>query len=1087
MLLIRGDSSSYVLDIEKNIWSRPGYIGIPYSDGDGVENRIAEVIDQATDITVLSAELRQHCIDWPSLYHLSGTRANILRPFDASLKGDILEIGSGCGAITRYLGESGANVVALEGSPRRAAITRSRTRDLENVTVLAEKFDQFQSDSRFDVITLIGVLEYANLFTTSENAALGMLQHVRSLLKPDGKLIIAIENQLGLKYFAGAPEDHLGQPMYGIEGRYAANQPQTFGRAVLTGLLKEAAFATSEFLAPFPDYKLPVSILTAEGLSNKSFDGAALAWQSVRRDPQLPSSTNFSLELTWPEIFKNELALEMANSFLVVASTLQQQIIKSGILGYHYSTDRAPQYCKETVFEQTNGNMIMVNYHNLIDREQDDRTNQIISFTGVQKAPYVEGKSLWFEFVKIVTCDGWSFEEVGFFIQRYVNLLAVIANQKGYSIGKLQLADKLPGDFFDVTPQNIIVNHIGQPSVIDPEWSLANDIEVGLLLFRSLLWGTGSVCFGKHSMGETFPRRTFIKSALAAGGYSLTGYDFMRFAELESIIQQQVTGRSSREFLNRWLEQPLLTSVTGRDEQLANLSQLIAKRDGQIAELQQEITEIYESTSWRLARSIREIKSALMPLSKNFKLGRLAGFTHSLWFNKLLRQTYKGLPLPWHIKQRLKDIYLCRPGAWEVNHKEVFQLDTNRDALSLVAESAKQFNPTDPWVLVIDVRIPTPDQDSGSVRMSAILRLLVEMGFRITFVSDSEKHLPHYRKALEKQGIDILYGSGAAHRHLAAVGGKYHFVLLSRPETAFQYLPYVRAYALYSEVIYDTVDLHWVRFEREMLISGDRALLDAVASFRRIELFNCACADLVLAITDDEKDHLLAEQPNATVAVLPNIHEIFSPKKSFAQRRGLLFVGSFWHKPNEDAVIFFAKNIFPRIREKIPSVIFYIIGSNMPSSVGSLRSANVEPLGFVADVASYFESCRIFVAPLRFGTGMKGKVGQSMSHGLPVVSTQVGAGGMGLRHEKHLLITDDPDDFADLVVRLYNDETLWHRLSAAALTHLDTNYSPAAALKRMTKIFTKTQNESTRNRGHDDGGTISSCSTSSTTTKASYE
>lgn len=1107
-------TSVYIADAKSGIWSRPGYIGIAYSDGDEVEDRIAEAIDRATDITVLSAELRQHCIDWPSLYHLSGTRANILRPFDASLKGDILEIGSGCGAITRYLGESGANVLALAGSPRRATITRSRTRDLENVTVLAEKLDQFQSDYRFDVITLIGVLEYANLFTASENPALAMLRHVRSLLKPEGKLIIAIENQLGLKYFAGAPEDHLGQPMYGIEGRYAADQPQTFGRAVLAGLLEKAGFAVAEFLAPFPDYKLPVSILTTEGLSSQRFDGAALAWQSVRRDPQLPSSTNFSLELTWPEIFKNGLALDMANSFLIVASTLQQQIVKSGILGYHYSTDRAPQYCKETIFEQTAENMIAVNYHNLIDREQDDRTNQIISFTGVEKAPYVEGKSLWFEFVKIVTCDGWSFGEVGLFIQRYVNLLAVIASQKGYSIGKLQLADKLPGDFFDMTPQNIIVNHVGQPHAIDPEWVLADEVEVGLLLFRSLLWGTGSVCFGKHSTGDLFSRQTFIKLALAAAGYAPTGDAFVRFAELESVIQQQVTGRSSREFLIRWLEQPLLTSIPKNDEQLASLSQLIAKhdeqltslsqliakrdgqiaslsqliakRDGQIAELQQEIAEIYESTSWRMTGPIREIKSALMPLSKNLTPVKSARFTRSLWFNKLLRQTYKSLPLPWHIKKRLKEIYLSRPGAWKVNHKDVFQLDKNRDALPLVAASAKQFDPTDPWVLVIDLRIPTPDRDSGSVRMYAILRLLVEMGFRITFVSDSEEQLPDYREALEKQGIDILYGSGAAHSHLATVGGRYHFVLLSRPEIAFQYLPYVRAYALYSKLIYDTVDLHWVRFEREMLISGDRALVDVIASFRRIELFNCACADLVLAITDDEKDHLLAEQPDAKVTVLPNIHEIFFPKAPFAQRRGILFIGGFWHKPNEDAVIFFVKNIFPRIKEKIPDVVFYIIGSNMPPSVESLRSANVAPLGFVPDIAPYFESCRIFVAPLRFGAGMKGKVGHSISYGLPIVATRIGAEGMGLQHEKHLLIADDPDDFAGLAVRLYNDEALWRRLSTAALTHLDTNYSLAAARKRMIEIFPKTRNELNRDESRDDSTMIPRCSTSSTAARAPY-
>ncbi|HQV89713.1 MAG TPA: class I SAM-dependent methyltransferase, partial [Nitrosomonas sp.] len=207
--------AGYILDSETNVWSRSNYDGIAYSDGDEVEQRIAQVVDTATDLSVLSSELRSHCTDWPTKYHLSGVRANILRPFECSLQGDILEIGAGCGAITRYLGECGAEVLALEGSPRRAAIARSRTRHMSNVTVTADKFDQFQIDQQFDVITLIGVLEYANLFGADDASALTMLERVRSLLKPNGQLIIAIENQLGLKYFAGAPEDHIGQPMYG--------------------------------------------------------------------------------------------------------------------------------------------------------------------------------------------------------------------------------------------------------------------------------------------------------------------------------------------------------------------------------------------------------------------------------------------------------------------------------------------------------------------------------------------------------------------------------------------------------------------------------------------------------------------------------------------------------------------------------------------------------------------------------------------------------------------------------------------------------------------------------------------------------
>ena len=464
-----------------------------------------------------------------------------------------------------------------------------------------------------------------------------------------------------------------------------------------------------------------------------------------------------------------------------------------------------------------------------------------------------------------------------------------------------------------------------------------------------------------------------------------------------------------------------------------------------------------------------------MPLSK-YAISGLTVFTRSIWFNKLLRQTYKRLPLPWHIKQRLKKIYIRLPGAWEIRPKDVFRFG-KLEALPQVAISAKQFDVASPLVLFVAHLLPTHSNDDlDSVRILAIVRLLREMGFGITFISDSENYPPHHQNAMEKDGINVLHGFDATRSHLAQNGGKYHFVLLSGPEVAFRYLPYVRAYALYSKLIYDTVDLHWVRFEREMQISGDRALLDVITQFRRIELYNTACADLVLAIADEEKTRLLIEQPDAKVTTLPNIQEIIPPKTPFGQRRGLLFIGDFWHKSNEDAVTFFVKNILPRITEKIPDLVFYIIGSNIPPSIESLRSPNVEPLGSVPDITPYFESCRIFVAPLRFGTGMKGKVGCSVSHGLPAVATRIGAEGMDLRHEKHLLIAEDPENFADMVVRLYNDEALWRRLSAESLMHLATNYSLAATRERMIDIFVRTHDESSRGGCHEDNNAIPACS-----------
>lgn len=648
----------YAFNVERGIWSREGYVGIRYNDGDEVERRLAAIIDDASDITVFSPELQAKCTDWPSLYHLSSTRANILRPFAGELAGDVLEVGAGCGAITRYLGESAARILALEGSFRRAGIVRSRTRDLKNVTVLAEKFDQFQSNQQFDLITLIGVLEYANLFTSGENPPLAMLQRARSLLKPEGKLIIAIENQLGLKYFAGAPEDHIGRPMYGIEGRYEPDQPKTFGRAVLEELLIETGFCTTEFLAPFPDYKLPVSILTEEGLNNSQFGGAVLAWQSVKRDPQLSANLNFSLELAWPEIFKNRLALDLANSFLVMASLSAQKVTKPGILGYHYSTDRAVEYRKETIF-QRDDKRITVNYHLLHTKhEYSSKTsteiNRIVNFVCLEETAYTEGKPLWFEFVKIVSRDGWLIEEVGFFIRRYVDVISTIVKRKECSIELCQLTDKLPGYFFDLTPQNIIINQTEQPVPINTEWSLKGDIELGLLLFRSLLWSTASVFFGENSSGKQFSRREFIKSALALAGFRVTDDDFKRFIELEAIVQLQVTGYLPQDFLNRGLDQKLPVRMAGHDdkqtvhlkEKLSKLEEKITYLEHSLAIRDEQITAFYRSTSWRitspLRSAIRHLKRVrrIAPLPDRAALRSVKSYISHYSIRQQVRSTY---------------------------------------------------------------------------------------------------------------------------------------------------------------------------------------------------------------------------------------------------------------------------------------------------------------------------------------------------------------------------------------------------------------------------------------------------------------
>ena len=606
----------YKLDPINNIWTSPGCASIATGDAGGDELRIAAIIQQAMDISVLSTELRQQCTDAHLLYHLGSARANIMRPFEPGLSGDILEVGSGCGAITRYLGECGANVLALEGRSGRAAIARARTLDLDNVVVLAEKFERFQCAHQFDVITLIGILENASQCMAGESPAQAMLARALSLLKPSGILIIAIENQLGLKYFAGAAEERFDQSMIGIEGRYRKGQPQTFGRKVLTDMLAQAGFAAQEFFAPFPDYKHPRSILTEQGFSNKNFDAAAFAWQSVKHDLQMPAYCNFSMELAWPAIFDNGLGLDVANSFLISATPDIQPSNVKAILAYHYTVDRLPAYCKETVFALSDNGTVRVNYRRLgaVNKSVGQGNNSLLRFTLPDADDYVIGKPLSLEFIRIVTQDGWSIDQVAGFVCRYLSIIATFAGSAGIQVSMASPYAELPGDFFDVIPQNIIMLGPDSPYSIDNEWHLAKPIEIGHLLLRALFSALNAITrFGLPVSCAGMTRNQFIDNVFNAVGLNLQEQDYDRYLTIEKQVQQSVSGCAASESLNWENDQPLMVlnlskALTERDAQIDKLNREAVERDRQvIASLRAdaELKQVLQSTSWKITKPLR--------------------------------------------------------------------------------------------------------------------------------------------------------------------------------------------------------------------------------------------------------------------------------------------------------------------------------------------------------------------------------------------------------------------------------------------------------------------------------------------------
>lgn len=239
-----------------------------YSDGNQAQQYILHVIKESPDITLNSESLAAAIKDWPSEYHLSPTRANLLKPFTLGENKRILELGSGCGALTRILGELGHSVHAVEGARDRALITAERCRDLDKVKVFNANFNEIEFENKFyDFILLIGVLEYSALFLNDKSLSPGqalsqILGTLKTKLKKDGALIIAIENKLGFKYLSGCTEDHTGIEYESILDYPNTEGTKTFTKNQLEETLKSTGFDYIQFFYPFPDYKIPQTIIS---------------------------------------------------------------------------------------------------------------------------------------------------------------------------------------------------------------------------------------------------------------------------------------------------------------------------------------------------------------------------------------------------------------------------------------------------------------------------------------------------------------------------------------------------------------------------------------------------------------------------------------------------------------------------------------------------------------------------------------------------------------------------------------------------------------------------------------------------------
>ncbi|NCS26416.1 MAG: glycosyltransferase [Microcystis aeruginosa BS13-02] len=362
-----------------------------------------------------------------------------------------------------------------------------------------------------------------------------------------------------------------------------------------------------------------------------------------------------------------------------------------------------------------------------------------------------------------------------------------------------------------------------------------------------------------------------------------------------------------------------------------------------------------------------------------------------------------------------------------------------------------------PTILVIDSYVPLYDRESGCVRLLNILKLLLNLGYSVIFFPDNGYPEQPYTSVLQQLGIEVIYGTPQRYnleekliKYLPLIDG----VWLCRPELCDKYMDLIRLKTK-APIIYDTIDLHFLRLKRQKdyLDPSYQNTSWSWETYQKLELNYANQAEATVVVTEDEKQ-VLSSLGVKNVWVIPNIHEeiSLSEKVAFDQRSGLVFIGSYNHPPNIDAVKWLCLEIMPLVWASRPDITVNLLGSNLKDEVKELANDQVIVTGYVPEVEPYFQKSRIFVAPLRFGAGMKGKIGQSLSLGLPTITTKIGAEGMGLIDHQDVLIADTAEEFAQAVIELYDNMQLWQKLADNSLETIK-RYQPATVQTNLQTLL----------------------------------
>ncbi|MGB3787500.1 MAG: glycosyltransferase [Phormidesmis sp.] len=390
---------------------------------------------------------------------------------------------------------------------------------------------------------------------------------------------------------------------------------------------------------------------------------------------------------------------------------------------------------------------------------------------------------------------------------------------------------------------------------------------------------------------------------------------------------------------------------------------------------------------------------------------------------------------------------------YQLTNQSKFKVRWQRQLLRELNPNQARFSPWEPYkknvLLWIDALFPTPDQDSGSADTFNFLKTACEGGWGVTFVPYyNQGHAGQYTEQLQRLGIECWYQPylQSIADYLKTYGHQFDVIVLSRVVVASEVIEDVIRYAPEAKIIFNTVDLHFLRESREREIicghhssSGENN--SKTDSLKEKEFKIIKRADLTILISPDEETVVREQIPSAKTAVIPIARDIPGRKRGFQGRQDICFLGGFSHTPNIDAVEYFVSEIWDLVREHLPDCRFIVAGSNIPDSIQRLSCENIIIEGFVPELHTLFERVKLSIAPLRYGAGMKGKVVSSLSFGVPVVATSIAAEGMGLTHGLDVSIANEPASFANLITQIYRSEAAWERLSQNGLDTARSKFS----------------------------------------------